>query len=137
MYGVVWQFMQGNVQKTLGFSRKDCVVFFKFSFNRLISVWISSVLEQMSTLTRIQRFNTDQKKTLSLHFKAFSFSQKSLNSWFDFDILGRAQKKVCVLQNSQTFFLAMPLLQFFNRLTVLKQRQHKLLQSCMRTCSRL
>ncbi len=31
-----------------------CVFFFcKFSFNKLISVWISSVLEQMSTLTRI------------------------------------------------------------------------------------
>lgn len=52
----VWGYMAVHAEKCVEnsvFPERIVCFFFKFSFNRLISVWISSVLEQMSTLTRI------------------------------------------------------------------------------------
>lgn len=52
----VWGLMAAHAERCVEnsfFPERIVCVFFKFSFNKLISVWISSVLEQMSTLTRI------------------------------------------------------------------------------------
>lgn len=52
--GDVWGFMAVHAERCVeNLFFPENIFFFKFSFNRLISVWISSVLEQMSTVTRI------------------------------------------------------------------------------------